>query len=518
VAEVHAYNQLFKALRRRQGRDPHGMVATWLNVGFSERALRLLTSPADVEMFTDPFFAKGLAAQSSELGDPLDPAAEGHPDRWVVGGTSSPADLVLIVASDSPAHLSERVAQLKATLTSAQAGAAGSVAAALHQVWEQDTATLPPPLTGHEHFGFKDGISQPGIRGYVRRDPDEHLTKRLVDAARSPQSDPLNPEFARPGHPLVWPGQFVFGYFRQNTHHARLPPPPPLDKVDNGPAWARNGSFLVIRRLRQDVGAFRDFVTAEADRLRGQAGFEPMTATLLASKLVGRWPNGEPLMRTPVEDAGLAADDYAANYFQYAQDSPPPLVLLPEAGYRGDRFAVSRADGTGLACPLSAHIRKMNPRDAITEQGSVADVLRRMVLRRGIPFGPPYPHGLDETAGAASLAPGNIDAERGLMFVSYQTSIVDQFAFLQRAWANDVVNPNDGGGHDPIIGQSSEPRDRRRQVELRGAPAAAPESLLMPRDFVIPTGGGCFFSPSISTLVDVLGRSAPAPPNPPEIP
>jgi Dyp-type peroxidase family len=513
AAEVHAYNKLFKALRKRQGRDPHGLVGTWLHIAFSRRALELLTSPADVALFTDSAFQDGLAVSASDLGDPADPASEGSPERWVVGGHHTPVDVVLIVASDSPVHLSERVTQLKATLTSAHAGGAGGVAAALRLVWEQAGDTLPPPLTGHEHFGFKDGISQPGVRGLIGRDPQEYLTPRLVDAVTSPQDDPLKPEFAEPGQPLVWPGQFVFGYFRQARQDPRTPPPPPIDKVDECPPWGVNGSYLVIRRLRQDVGAFWAFVTAEATRLGQQPAFAHMTPTLLASKLVGRWPNGESLMRTAVEDSKLAADPYALNYFQYAQDSPPPLNLLAKLGYGGDGFALSRSDLRGIACPLSAHVRKVNPRDGLTEQASVVDVLARMILRRGIPFGPPYPRGLDETAGTAALAAGNIDAERGLMFVSYQTSIVDQFAFLQKLWANHVTDPNDGGGRDPIIGQTDANGDRRRRFQLPGA-SGAPETLLLPQDFVVPTGGGFFFSPSISALVDVLGRSAAVPANP----
>ena len=92
----------------------------------------------------------------------------------------------------------------------------------------------------------------------------------------------------------------------------------------------------------------------------------------------------------------------------------------------------------------------MNPRDGLTEQGSTADVLTRLVLRRGIPFGDAY-----DTADPATRDLPEHD--RGLIFVSYQTSIDSQFVFLQRNWANDPINPNNGGGQDAIIGQRSEP-------------------------------------------------------------
>lgn len=502
--EVHRFNALFRELRARLGRDPHGFCATWMNIAFSAGALAALTSPEDVDEFTDSFFKDGLALRSSELGDPTDEAAEGHPDHWVVGGRRNPADILVIVASDSPTVLAERVAQVKASLTQAVDPATGApVAAALHVVWEEAGATLPSPLTGHEHFGFKDGISQPGVRGLIRRNPARYLTPRLIDPAQSPQADPKTPEFARPGQPLVWPGQFVFGYKPQDPNDSRVPR---KDVLMSGPAWARNGSFLVFRRLRQDVKAFQAFVAAQAERLSAEPGFTGMTPKRLASMLVGRWPGGAPLPRSPLqEDETLGQDGYANNYFQYSEDSPPPLSLKPAAGHGVDTFRLSVRDGDGVACPLSAHIRKVNPRDTVTEQGNNQDTLTRLILRRGIPFGPPDPVELGGTEESAALAPGEISTQRGLFFLCYQTSIENQFAFLQRDWVNHFRNPSSGGGEDPILGQGSEAQQRHRFVDV-SAPDRPPVTLELVSEWVIPTGGGFFFSPSISAITEVLGR------------
>src|SRR5262249_44966321 len=157
--------------------------ATWLNIAFSASALEALSSADEVAMFSDGFFRDGLGARAVDLRDPADPAHEGHPNNWVVGGPDNEADIVLIIASDRPNALAERVADIKATLTQFVDPATGvTLGTALNVIWEQDGKTLPAPLTGHEHFGFKDGISQPGVRGLVQMEPAEPVTKRFIDS------------------------------------------------------------------------------------------------------------------------------------------------------------------------------------------------------------------------------------------------------------------------------------------------------------------------------------------------
>src|SRR5688500_19735811 len=82
--------------------------------------------------------------------------------------------------------------------------------------------TLPKPHSGHEHFGFKDGVSQPAVRGRASSAPTDFITPRYIDPARDPQRALL---FAKPGQPLVSPGQFLLGEQRQHTedlHDAAL--------------------------------------------------------------------------------------------------------------------------------------------------------------------------------------------------------------------------------------------------------------------------------------------------------
>src|SRR5262249_49096119 len=151
-------------------------------------------------------------------------------------------------------------------------------------LWEEQGETRAD-LPGHEHFGFKDGVSQPGVRGLVSRTPKVYLTPRLL---KRPTDGSI--EFSKPGQPLIWPGHFVLGYpFGAGTDGSRQGPLP-LAR-----AWFKNGSFLVFRRLNQNVAGFWVFLAAEATRLAGESGFTGLTAERLGALLVGRWPSGAPV-------------------------------------------------------------------------------------------------------------------------------------------------------------------------------------------------------------------------------
>jgi Dyp-type peroxidase family len=488
VAEVLKFNNLFRALRHRQGIDPPGLVATWINIAFTYTGIQKLVPATDADRF-DPGnpFRIGLPTRSSLLGDPIDPTAIGHPDRWVVGGTdaSKYPDLLLIIASDDPAHLNAEVTRIRSTISSLPL--LKDATKGLEIIFEQPGATRSD-LPGHEHFGFKDGISQPGVRGRISKTAKDFLTPRLLDP-----KVPEAAEFAKPGQPLIWPGQFVLGYKLQRDND----PIQPQQPLKLSPSWTKNGSFIVCRRLLQDVPAFWNFMEQTAAKLSQKPGFANITAELLATKFVGRWPSGAPLMRAPLADnPDLAKDSLANNHFLYGVDTQK-LPLIPIAGYPGDNFPQAQKSTFGSECPFAAHIRKVNPRNMGTDVGGASDTLTRHIIRRGIPFGDPLLDPLQPTA-------DELAAERGLLFISYQTSIENQFEFLTQDWSNLEVNPPPGGGHDAIVGQNQEPgNDRTRKFELMGTDGSM-ETIEIPIDWVIPTGGGYFFSPSIAALKNVF--------------
>ena len=375
-------------------------------------------------------------------------------------------DVLLIIAGDSLEELAKAVERLRPNR--------GDGPDEPQVTWEELGQTRPD-LPGHEHFGFKDGVSQPGLRGRVSAKPDVFLTPRKLAPAAG------NMQFARPGEPLVWPGQFVFGYPSTDNTTG--------DPVESGtlePAWLKNGSLLVFRRLRQNVAGFTRFVIDEAAKIPG------MSADRLGALLVGRWRSGAPILRAPDNDLpALAASSLANNDFLFTANSPPP-VFLPGV-HPPEPFPEASADPFGLICPHAAHIRKVNPRDQDSDLGNQFDTLTRRILRRGIPYGPPI------------RDPATDDGvDRGLHFLCYQSSIVEQFEVLQQDWANSANNPT-VGGHDVIIGQTA---DQERSFELLTEGGASSQTLTTPTQWVTPTGGGYFFAPSISALRDILGADS----------
>lgn len=469
MEEVLAFVRALRAARRRLGVEPP-MCAAWVNIAFSHRAIEVLAGAADAAAFGEQSFRQGLAERSTYLGDPTKTSHPGHRRKWVVGGPKNEADILVIVAADDPEDLVNLVNMIKRRADDAT----------LKLIFEQRGDTLPGRLRGHEHFGFKDGVSQPGVRGKVSAAPGDYITPRYIDHA-----DPRAQYFAKPGQLLLWPGQFLLGEPRQNTEHLFNPAP----AASNFPAWAALGSYLVCRRLRQDVLAFWKFAI-------GAAALIGMSSQQFASMLVGRWPSGAPIMRTPTADnAALAGDEWANNHFIF-DDHTLASMLRPIPGYGGDPFPQAAQDILGNVCPHFAHIRKSNPRDIATDLGKPHDSMLRMILRRGIPFGPPI-------FGVKKPSSKLIKEERGLMFICYGSTIEDQFELLTRRWVNSPIQPN-FGGHDPIIGQRDEHGARARFIDF--PTSSGPRRIRLKDEWVIPTGGGYFFAPPINAIAGVLGR------------
>ena len=321
----------------------------------------------------------------------------------------------------------------------------------------------PDPVKGHEHFGFADGVSQPGIRGTVN------------GAALTPQTGTKEDQGA-PGQDLLWPGEFVFGYPGQDgqadSFTVKGPvaqPPIPLMK---------DGAFLVFRRLAQLVPEFNASVKHAAAGIAGPS--DKASPELLGAQLVGRWKSGAPLILAPTaDDPTLADGKKRVNDFEFGDDRE------------------------GLKCPWAAHVRKAYPRDDVpdnltpdkkaTGKAEACTQSHRM-LRRGIAFGPEV---TEHEATTLTSAGGS--NTRGLLFKCYVTSIHDQFEFVQQRWSNTAGFSQPNSGIDPIIGQTA--------AAMRPFLGAAPFSLqavnkpqLSLKGFVVMEGGAYFFAPSIPAI------------------
>ena len=380
-----------------------------VNVALTADGVRVLTGAPLHSGFAEPF-ARGMTSpyRSRLLGD----TGEDDPAGWAWGGPGTPAVhvLVLLYARDADGlrALDERV----------QAGLDG-----LCLVRRLDT----DPLSDREPFGFRDGISQPPVAG---------LPQAGADAVRT--------------------GEFVLGYVNehgQRTWRPRLTPGEdpehllPRDPDDPAaPDLGRNGSYLVLRTLEQDVAGFWAYVGAHAQDPAGRA--------LLAAKLVGRWPSGAPLVLAPEHDDPALAEENA--------------------------FGYGAADAEGLRCPLGAHVRRANPRDALEPRPGTPRSLevnrRHRLLRRGRSYTGPV-------------------GERGVHFVCLGANLARQYEFVQHSWLNDpgfnglvdstdpLVGPRHGGG-----GTFREPAQplRRRHTGLP--------------QFVHVRGGAYFFLPGLRAL------------------
>ncbi|MGO7133447.1 Dyp-type peroxidase [Rhizobium leguminosarum] len=484
--EVAAFKRQFRAVAGGiPGADPP-FGATWMNIAFSYGALLRLTD--DAGQF-DPVFRDGIAAAVGRLGDPMDPSIRGHISQWKVGAPGKLPDILVIIAAD-------REQDLQTRLQREQALAADAGLVEIHIDFGRDlshsSASGAFP-SGREHFGFKDGVSQPAVRGRMSSADNDFLVPR--DTINEPGT---SIEYASPGRPLICPGEFVLGYPRQSDALGTIAAAPwplgdqaPVGNITAppiGPLWAKNGSFLVYRRLNQDVPAFNRFLRDMATKLAADCPeFAALNAEQLGALLVGRWQSGAPVLRSPNGDnPDLAATIGANNAFDFSSQ-----------GAGSDGFPPAVSDPEGEICPAASHIRKVNPRALPTDQGGEVTTLVRRILRRGIPFGASLPFGADDPS---------LDADRGLLFVSYQSSIQHQFEFLQMIWANSESKPTPqltgSAGHDLVIGQGA--GSARKRFILLGPKqrrVEAPSHV----EWVYPTGGGYFFTPSRSALKNVLG-------------
>jgi Dyp-type peroxidase family len=419
-----------------------GTADSALHVALSAAGLQRLGLPGGVLAGFPAEFAEGMTGRdrSRFLGD----VDDSSPQFWDWGAPlHPPADALVLLYAATPQILGQRQAELAGRLA----------AAGIDQV----TVLGTRELGDNEPFGFHDGISQPVIQGLPG---------------------------ARPGGRALPAGEFVLGYpnaYGQLTDRPLLPASAdprrllPRDPAGSGAAdLGRDGCYLVLRQLEQDVAAFWEYA-AEATR-RPDGSCDPLARTALAAKMVGRWPSGAPLVKAPDADNPQLADD--------------------------NDFGYHRTDPEGFACPLGAHIRRMNPRDSLDpapgSEQSIAVSDRHRLIRRGRAYGPGTAaapagddHAIRRSPDGSSLA----HRGTGLHFICLVASLARQFEFVQHTWLN---NPNFNGLYD-----DTDPLAGSRQP--RGATFTVPGRPVRRRyhglpGFVRTRGGAYFFLPSIAAL------------------
>jgi Dyp-type peroxidase family len=284
----------------------------WITAAFTWNGLRAL-GVDDASLATFPGeFKQGMAARAEVLGD----TGANHPDHWL-GGLAGPDlhAIVILFARDDAERV--RCQREHEALVGRSRG--------VRVLSTLDLLATPPFEYAHDHFGYRDRLSQPVIEG----------------SGEEPTTGS--------GAPLK-PGEFILGYPDEDGPVPNLPQPEVL---------SRNGSYLAYRRLEEHVGRFRDFLREHGGTPEGQE--------LLAAKLMGRWRSGAPLVLAPAkDDPELGADPQRNNDFNFKQQDP-----------------------LGYAVPLGSHIRRMNPRDTAANMNRRRMIRRGATYGPYLPEGAP---------------------------------------------------------------------------------------------------------------------------------
>jgi Dyp-type peroxidase family len=258
----------------------------WITLAFTFNGLRALGVPDESLASFPDAFREGMAARCTILGD----TGANHPDHWVgdLASEGLHAIAILFARTEEEHH---RCIGVHDALIARCDG--------VRSLSFLDLNATPPFNYAHDHFGFRDRLSQPVIKG--------------------------SGEEPTPGSgAALEPGEFILGYPDETGPATDLPQPEQL---------SRNGSYMAYRRLEEHVGAFREYLRENSETPEG--------ADLLAAKFMGRWRSGAPLVLAPDrDDPELGADPLRNNDFNYKEMDP-----------------------LGYACPLGSHARRLNPRD-----------------------------------------------------------------------------------------------------------------------------------------------------------
>jgi Dyp-type peroxidase family len=357
------------------------------NVAFSAHGLSELGLDADDLDTFQREFVQGMAhpERSHVLGDRYADA----PEYWQWGNAAAPVDAVAMLYARNAQELDGRGAELEKLLDK--------------YAIARQSEDVAIPEDGREHFGFADGFAQPYVRGSGRK--------------------------RQPGDDKIATGELVLGYVnaygkitnvpsakrRRGTREHPFP-------IANGErvSFGYNGTYLVLRKLRQNVAAFWQYCWDSA--LAEHAPDVAERAKLIAARMVGRWPNGVSLVDAPEAERA------------------------PTAGLNDFRFR--ERDPEGLKCPLGAHIRRAYPRDMFGDDAKegLHDANLHRIVRRGRAYGPKL---------AGSMPRSDDGVDRGLYFMALNANLRRQFEFIQQTWLNSCKFAGLSAERDPLLGKQA---------------------------------------------------------------
>lgn len=446
------------------------------NVAFTYDGLwRLGVPQASLQSFPEEF-AMGMRARAEILGD----EGKSAPERWDPIWRGADPVHIFVAINAATSQGIEKAYQQVVRLAQAATGVellSGHAGPGAQLLPYQDASAIyvEGQPTPKEHFGYTDGISGPFFKGALT-DSSNVIGGGKVTGG--------NVESMSGWAPLET-GEFLLGHKDEALEYPAAPIPSPL---------ADNGTFMVYRKLHQNVGSF--------DAYLDHVGREyPAGKEGLAAKFAGRWRNGAPLATFPTEaEASAFALEWgkAKQAVDRAKNRAERALAKRKFAELNVKFVAFdyRNDIDGARCPVGAHARRAHPRAAleygVTGAFETPDALanRRRIIRRGLPYG--------------DSSERKDEGEHGIAFMALGASIRRQFEFVQQQWLNYSNDFRRGNDKDPLIGnqpvsQNGTPAGRMLIETAPDDPRPPFMCSKLPR-FVETRGGDYFFVPSMTAL------------------
>ena len=475
------------------------------NIAFTYKGLQKLNIPDEsLRSFPDEY-RMGMKARAAILGDDQVSSPEHWDPIWqdeskqvhmwmsINGASETCVDerynLVLEIL-DNVNSTSDQSKQVE--LLSGHRGAKGQdnlpyqSASAIYKDYEVGTGETKKTLslpTNKEHFGYSDGISNPYFKG-MSSNPED-----CIGGGATTGKDPATEAGWKP----IDTGEFVLGHRDETNEYPAAPVPRLL---------SYNGSFMVYRKLHENVGSFEEYTEKTGEKFDG--GSEAVKA-----KFSGRWPNGAPMATYPtLADAEAFGNELEAAMFTLfinpeTKDKENKEVRKKYEKLKLSMVAFDYEDTiNGSKCPVGAHMRRTNPRGALefgkdgafNTPGALVD--RRRILRRGLPYG----DSSDRTSNKG---------DHGIIFIAINSNIERQFEFVQQQWINYGNDYKLSNTKDPILGNHKASESGcpmgRNIIDGDSETGRLPHMCAnMPR-FVETRGGDYFFIPSM-TAIRMIGE------------